>query len=865
MKISRGIYEVSRQSIKSYSSKELALQSYLIVKTSCNEDKCEQAVELNSWKKMSDCYYGFVEEHVGKNMVTVAFIDDMNTISIALVSKKSALFVADGMADKDSFGLGTRVAICVEKNQADEITKHGKAPEYKGVLLFKQMIIENEQETYQMLIRGGFSDDILKKLKQFLPSDVSVQPMRFAATSCYENQPNVLLVTSNSRKHFVLCKTVFKAECHLMKEVPHRLRRNVEDQNQVFSAIVQSHPGVCLQLNSGEDNVLIACSSSVAQDVNLCFDTEIKRYMEIQTGNKEGYSSSDSLEYEPAQDDDEILSKTVGDGTNLSKNIQNKRKYTDFQDPDHFVPGKGPRLMEINERNYNIEDSNSINTVASNVAKMLSEKIFERRKRMESDEKELQASRQQASERKPSAFESYFGKFKSMPKNQSQNVSDSITNHNNVDTQSAVGNKYHSEGDVSNFLRSMREESDISRERRRGQSPIGRPPSPPRIRDRSRSPLGHPMDKTSLDSLSDNNMSKSHPEARKRCIHFPHPDKLCHDFFVSGKCSNNKICRFAHHILEPIYIDYCFKYIDNSRKKECSGTYETKCGKPHIGFWKLNREYQREVRRLQLSCKQCGNDLKNMEGNWSDVSSVDESKGERGSNRSMSKEKSPNRFLVKNEIMKGCLSSKSTKCVNCPISDELCITFVGQKCKFFPKCFKAHKIPNRLKIRYCGDFIDPNVYCKGKCGDPHIKFDRLKSMYKEETQMMYKSCSICSNEKASKRSLSPDAPSESSTQSNRSNLLGPRNRSPLPHFPNRRIIDYGSDSEEHYDTESGFTESSSQRSASPRSSSLKDKNSLRSRRNNARTSSNPCKYYQQGTCKKGKDCFFSHIGPKIRR
>ena len=134
--------------------------------------------------------------------------------------------------------------------------------------------------------------------------------------------------------------------------------------------------------------------------------------------------------------------------------------------------------------------------------------------------------------------------------------------------------------------------------------------------------------------------------------------------------------------------------------------------------------------------------------------------------------------------------------------------------------------------------------------------------------MMYKSCSICSNEKSSRRSLSPDAPSEGSSQSIRSNLLGPsRNRSPLPHLPNRRIVAYEkSDSEEQYDNESNFTETSSQRSASPHSSSFKDRNLL-PRRNNLRIgkSSVPCKYYQKGTCTKGKDCFFSHIGSKNRR
>ena len=132
--------------------------------------------------------------------------------------------------------------------------------------------------------------------------------------------------------------------------------------------------------------------------------------------------------------------------------------------------------------------------------------------------------------------------------------------------------------------------------------------------------------------------------------------------------------------------------------------------------------------------------------------------------------------------------------------------------------------------------------------------------------MIYKSCSICNRDKSSRRSLSPEAPSEGSTQSNRSNLLGPRNGSPSPHFLNRRIINYESDSEEQCDTESAFTESSSQRSASPRSSSFKDRNLL-TRRNNVRkgTTSLPCKYYQLGTCKKGKECFFSHIGPKSRR
>ena len=88
--------------------------------------------------------------------------------------------IGNGYDEKDSFGLGTRVAICVEKNQGEELAKHGKAPEYKGVLMFKQMIIENEQETYQMLVRRKYSDHMLSKIKQFLPSTVGFQSMPFS-------------------------------------------------------------------------------------------------------------------------------------------------------------------------------------------------------------------------------------------------------------------------------------------------------------------------------------------------------------------------------------------------------------------------------------------------------------------------------------------------------------------------------------------------------------------------------------------------------------------------------------------------------------------------------------------------------------
>ena len=830
----RGIFEVSRESILSYSSDELSNSSNLIVRISSDGERCEQALELSTWKTMSDCYYGFVEEQVGKNMVTVAFIDDMNRISLALAPKKSVLFVADGSSDKDSFGLGTRVAICVEKNNPDESTKQYKGLSYKGVLLLKQTLIEKGHETYQILIRRKYSEGELIKFKEFLPSDISFQPMHLAKTTESENQTDVLLITSDSRKNFVLCKTLLEAEYQLIKEIPTELRRNIDTQNQIFSAIVNSHPGVCLRLNPSEDKILIACSQTVAESVNSCFDSEMKSYVETQCKYKGGYVSSDSLEYEPVEDDDEILSKKVEVEINVS------------QKP--------------------------INTVAENVSKMLAEKISERKRRLETEEEESRVSK----ERRTNVFESYFGKFKSMPKNKTQDKeitksnhdTSSITNNNEIESETNIERNNQPGGDVSSFLRSMREENDVSRDKSLGY-PIRRPPSPPTIRERSRSPLRFPSDKASSDISTDCEKAKNQPEPRRRCFHFPHPDKLCHDFFVLGKCANKTMCRYAHHILEPININYCHKYIDQARKRECSGTFETKCGKAHIGFWKLNREYQREVRHLQLNCKQCENiDQKSGEGNWSDVSSVEESRRERSSNRSPSREKSPNRFLVKNEIMKGNLASKSTQCVNCPISDELCVTFVGHKCQYFPKCFKAHKIPNRLKIRYCSDFINPNVFCKGNCGDPHIKFDRLKSIYKEETQMMYKSCSICSNEKSSRRSLSPDAPSEGSSQSNRSNLLGPsRNRSPLPHLPNRRIVAYEkSDSEEQYDNESNFTETSSQRSASPHSSSFKDRNLL-PRRNNLRIgkSSVPCKYYQKGTCTKGKDCFFSHIGSKNRR
>ena len=216
----------------------------------------------------------------------------------------------------------------------------------------------------------------------------------------------------------------------------------------------------------------------------------------------------------------------------------------------------------------------------------------------------------------------------------------------------------------------MREESDQTRDTPMIH-PIRRPPSPPSIRERSRSPLGQAT--IFFGSLRDNEREKSQPDVKKRCIHYPEIFyKLCYNFFVLGKCVNRSNCRFAHHILEPIKVDYCHKYIDQDRRKECSGTFETKCGKPHIGFRKLNRKYQKEVRDLHLNCKQCGNNnTRNTDDRWSDVSSVDESRIERGSNnRSLIREKSPNRFKVKNELMKGNLASKSTKCVNCPISDE---------------------------------------------------------------------------------------------------------------------------------------------------------------------------------------------------
>jgi hypothetical protein len=220
---------------------------------------------------------------------------------------------------------------------------------------------------------------------------------------------------------------------------------------------------------------------------------------------------------------------------------------------------------------------------------------------------------------------------------------------------------------------------------------------------------------------------------------------------------------------------------------------------------------------------------------------------------------------VKNEIMKGCFSFKSPKCAKCPISDELCVIFVGQKCQFFPKCFKAHKIPNRMNIKYCSDFVNKDTFCKGNCGDPHIKFERLRSVYKEETQIMYKSCSICSNDKCSKRSLSPEAPSESSTHSNKSTNHIPITRSPLPFLPNRRIVAYESEDEETHNTESAFNESGSQRSGSPRSLSSKDGNRKNRRTVTRKTMSTPCKYYQLGNCNKGKSCIFSHLASKNNR
>ena len=129
--------------------------------------------------------------------------------------------------------------------------------------------------------------------------------MRFSKALDDEIQEDALLITCESRKDYVLCKTLLNAECHLIKEIPEQLRNNIEAQDQTFSPIVNQNPGVCLQLSTSEEQILISCMQSNVHSVNECFDTEIKRYVEASlihkspNKNKGGYSSSDSVEYLP--------------------------------------------------------------------------------------------------------------------------------------------------------------------------------------------------------------------------------------------------------------------------------------------------------------------------------------------------------------------------------------------------------------------------------------------------------------------------------------------------------------------------------------------------------------------------------------
>ena len=164
-----------------------------------------------------------------------------------------------------------------------------------------------------------------------------------------------------------------------------------------------------------------------------------------------------------------------------------------------------------------------------------------------------------------------------------------------------------------------------------------------------------------------------------------------------------------------------------------------------------------------------------------------------------------------------------------------------------------------MNIKYCSDFINQDTFCHGKCGDPHIKFELLRVIYKEEAQIMYKSCAICSSNRSSVPSVSPRAPSEESSHSLKSTNPSLGRRSPLPYLPHRRIVPYDSETDENYDSGSAITESGSQRSISPHSSSSKDGNSV-SRRTIARNAIMPCRFYQKGGCKKGNSCIFSHFG-----
>ena len=554
----RPIYEVSRQSVISYTAKDLLVGSYILAKMAENNDKISTIVNLKSWGSIPHCYVGFVEEYVGKNMVTVAFIDDQDNISTAIVSKKSAIFFSDDNAAKDSFLVGTRVAICVEKNSSNEPNKKGNATEYKGLLVFKFSIVQPGPEYFQILIHGKqLSEEKLSKLKQFFPSDVTFRPNVIHNSS----QNKVLLVTAKSHDILAGCNTIIKTESHLIKDVPLELKQNVDMRNQIFERLVANHPGICIRLSTNEGQMLIACPKASVSSIEMSFSEELRKCIDAQSSTQTGYSS-DSVEYEPADDDIEILTRKSGTYSELTNLHAGALNTTTIQSTSPHLSTSETTFSMHNNDVINVipgyQETIPINIVTDNVAKLVSAKIEERKRRMEHEENNMKSLRRRDASaladqtKKPAftSFEEYFGRFKSRPKQlpnnneieKSKEMSQNLENQSHSEkcikqstssnSDGLIRDNYKSNENVSCFLKAIREEGNMA-EMNSSHGLMRRPPSPPplNLEDQAHSTREdygevNESDKGGYFAISNEEVDENKKQnTGTRCDHFPYPNK----------------------------------------------------------------------------------------------------------------------------------------------------------------------------------------------------------------------------------------------------------------------------------------------------------------------------------------------------
>ena len=167
-------------------------------------------------------------------------------------------------------------------------------------------------------------------------------------------------------------------------------------RNQIFERLVANHPGICIRLSTNEGKMLIACPKASVPSIEMSFSEELRKCIDAQSSTQTGYSS-DSVEYEPAEGDIEILTRKGGTYSELTNLHAGVSTTTTIQSTNYYSPtSENASSMHSNDVINVIpgyQETIPINIVTDNVAKLVSAKIEERKKRMEHEENNMKNSR----------------------------------------------------------------------------------------------------------------------------------------------------------------------------------------------------------------------------------------------------------------------------------------------------------------------------------------------------------------------------------------------------------------------------------------------------------------------------------------